>query len=132
MQSFDLEGYTIIRSIQRGGMTDLYVAHDLHRKRFILRAMKEEFTGDRRLKKSFLRSAEMLKRFNHPNIIKAYGWGITHHRPYMIMDYIESTILRDLILHKDPLISANHLPLLLQIAAALYYVHSAGLSSSRY
>jgi serine/threonine-protein kinase len=46
--------------------------------------------------------------------------------PFMVLEYIESRTLRDLILGRDALLTQNVLSLMRQMAAALFYIHDSG------
>lgn len=122
----DFDGLSIIRQIFRGGMTDLFVATHPAHGRVILRILKEAYARERRLRKNFLHSAKILSHLNHPNIVRLFDYGENRQQPYMVMEYVESRTLRDLLVQRDPLMTQNRLSLIRQMAAALHHIHYAG------
>ncbi len=126
MSDFDLPGYDIIRNIFKGGMTDLYVAAAPSGQRVVIRMLKELYVRERRIRRKFLHGARILARLNHPNIIRQIEYGHASRRPYMILEYVEARTLRDLLIHRDPMLSQHILLLLRQMADALCYLHGRG------
>ncbi len=126
MSEFELPGYAIIRNIFKGGMTDLYVATDSNDRRVVIRILKKQYAHERRIRKKFLFGAKVLSRLEHPNIIRQLDYGRYAGNPYMILQYIESRTLRDLLIQRDPLLTRNPLSLMRQMANALYYLHMRG------
>lgn len=126
MAEFELPGYRIIRSIFKGGMTDLYVATDSSESRVVIRSLKKQYAQDRRIRKNFLHGAKVLSRLNHPHIVHLLDYGKSGGMPYMILEYIESRTLRDLLIQRDPLLTQNTLSLMRQIADALNHLHAQG------
>lgn len=118
--------YSIIRDLAGGGMAHLYVARDAGQNRVIVRVLREQYVRDRRIHKNFLYSAEILARLQHPNIVRLIKCGRDGRTPYMVLEYIESRNLRDLILHRDDLLAHNVLSLMRQMAPALAYIHNSG------
>lgn len=122
---YQFPGYTTIRRLPAGGMTDAYVARDTKKTPVVIRALREEFAKKRKWRNSFLESAAILSELDHPSIVRMRE---LHDSPpyYMVVEYIESKSLRSLILNKDPMIDAHRLSMLRQMASALYYMHSKG------
>ena len=110
-----------------GGMTDLYVAlREGTGKRVVLRFMKELYARDRTLRKRFLHGAEVLHKLDHPNIVRLIETGRQGAAPYMVLEYVEAKTLRELLLQRAPILKHRPLPLIRQLANALYYLHGAG------
>ena len=124
MQHF--AGYTIVRRFPPSGMADVYVARSPHEERVILRCMVAEFARQRKWRKVFMDSAEILRGFDHENVVRLLEVGTEGDLPYMVLTYVEAETLRTLISRRDPRLTDHRVPLLKQMAAALYYVHSQG------
>ncbi|MBU0678044.1 MAG: serine/threonine protein kinase [Verrucomicrobia bacterium] len=122
----EFEGYSIVRNIFKGGMTDVYVALDPGRRRVILRILKDEYVRDRRICRAFNESGEILQNLDHPRIVRLLDRGKHDRSPYMILEYHESQTLRDLITQRVSWVKEHALDLIRQLADALYYVHSSG------
>ncbi len=117
-------GYSIIRDIAGGGMMHLYVARDAADNRVVIRTPKEQYLKDRHIRKYFLKNAEVLSRFRHPNIVKVLHFSKDGGVPYMLLEYIEAKNLRDLILYREALLTDNPLSLIRQLANVVYYLHA--------
>lgn len=122
----EFAGYTIIRRLPPGGMTDLYLALDRNKNRMVIRCLRDPYAGQRKWRKSFFRAAKILSEFDHPNIIRIYDASHVGKQPYMVLEYIEAQNLRSLILHRDEMMSHNALHIMRQMAEALYQVHRMG------
>ncbi len=126
MNTREFAGYSIVRNLAGGGMTRLFVALDAQHNRVVIRYLTEEAARHRAVRKNFFHSAEILGRLNHPNIVKVVRTGYEGATPFMVLEYIESRTMRDLILSRDPLLAQNVLSLIRQLAAGLFHVHSSG------
>ena len=105
-------------------MTRLYVALDTQQNRVVIRHLTEESARRWRNRRQFYRTAEIMQKLQHPNIIRFIRVGRQNRLPFMVLEYVESRTLRDLILYRDPLLTQNVLKLMRQMCAALYYIHS--------
>ena len=126
MSAKEFAEYSIVRNLPGGGTTRLFVALDDQRNRVVIRLLTEEGARSRRARKNFFHSAEVMSKLNHPNIVKLIKTGYEGHIPFMVLEYIESRTLRDLILSRDALLTQNVLSLMRQIAVALFYIHNSG------
>ncbi len=126
MTTREFAEYSIVRNLAGGGMTRLFVALAGPRNRVVIRLLTEEFARSHRARRSFFHSAEVMSKLNHPNIARLIKTGYEGHTPFMVLEYIESRTLRDLILYRDALLTQNVLSLMRQIAAALFYIHNSG------
>ncbi len=126
MQKRDIPGYSIVRPIFLGGMTDLYVATAPDGQRVVLRFLKEAYARNRGLRKRFLHSAAILHKLRHPHIVRILDSGQQEKIPYMILEYVESKTLRELLVQRDPLLEHYRMKFIRQMADVLYFIHHAG------
>ncbi len=126
MQKREIPGYSVIRPIFLGGMTDLYVAKAPDGQRVVLRFMKEAYARNRGLRKRFRHSAAILQKLTHPNIVRLIEAGELQKIPYMILEYVESKTLRELLVQRDPLIEELRRKVIRQMADVLHYIHRTG------
>ncbi|MGD9782352.1 MAG: serine/threonine protein kinase [Kiritimatiellia bacterium] len=128
----EFAGYSITRSMTGGGMTKLYVAIDSQQTRFVIRVLDAVMAKDRRAKKRFFHGGEVIARLNapkpHPNIVPfvKQGYEGKGKTPYMVLEYVESRTLRDLILYREPLLTENVMIFIRQLANVIQYVHARG------
>ncbi len=126
MTGQDFAGYAITRRLASGGMTQLYVGLDAQQDRVVIRRLKPEYLRDKRVRQTFLQSAEIMGRLHHPNVVRLIQFGTYQDEPFMAVEYVEARNLRELITRRDPLVQENTLTVLRQMAAALSYVHISG------
>ena len=126
----EFAGYSITRSMSGGGMTKLYVAIDAQQMRFVIRVLDAIQAKDSRAKKRFFYGGEVITRLNtpkpHPNIVTFVKAGYEGKIPYMVLEYVESRTLRDLILYRDPLLTENVMIFMRQLANVIQYIHARG------
>ena len=122
----DFAGYSVVRRLAEGGMTHLFVALDPSHNRVVIRQLGEVWARQWRHRRGFFHCGEVLAKMNHPNVVRLIKMGRDDQLPYMVLEYIESHTLRDLILHRDPFLTVNVMPLMRQIAAAINYIHASG------
>ncbi len=81
------------------------------------------------LTERFLQEAEILSGFDHPNIVKVFEFGKTQAKgiPYMVMEYLTGTRLRDLVGKRDDLSFAQKVSIVRQLADALEAIHQGGV-----
>lgn len=126
MMRQEFAGYSIIRRLASGGMTYLYVAVDDQQKRLVVRRLKQDFIRDRKVRARFFQGAEILAKLHHPNIVRLVKAGYFHEEPFMILEYVESQNMKELIQKKADMLRHNSLSIIRQLAAALSYVHISG------
>lgn len=126
MNTREFAGYSIVRTLAGGGMTRLFVALDSAQNRVVLRYLMDQYARKWRYRRRFFHGGKILAKLNHPHIVKLIKMGYEDRIPYMVLEYVESRTLRDLILYRDPLLTNNVLSLMRQMAAAMFYIHSQG------
>lgn len=122
----DFPGYTVIRELKGGGMTDLFVAHNSDQERVVIRRPNEKYIRDKKILKSFYNSVDILRRVSHPNIVRLIEAGYVDNLPFMVLHYVECETLRNLLVQRSSFISENALSFIRQIAAALFTIHHEG------
>ena len=98
-------GYTIRRFIGRGGMGDVYLAHQESLGRDVaIKFLNNAYHGlpEERIER-FRREARLMARVNHPNIVAVYDFEIIADHPCIIMEYVEGGDLRHLMQPGVPL-----------------------------
>jgi serine/threonine protein kinase len=116
MNTREFAGYSIVRNLAGGGMTRLFVALDSAQNRVVLRYLLENWARKWRFRKRFFHGAKVLSKLSHPHIVKLVKTGYEGRIPYMVLEFVESRTLRDLILYREPLMTQNVLSLMRQMA----------------
>lgn len=79
----------------------------------------------------FKREAKFLQSLNHPNIVRAYDYGVDNNDPYLAMEYIEGQDLKNLVRESRTSNRPLNLNWILHVhktvAQALIYCHNQGV-----
>lgn len=124
MPSSQFKGYSIIREIPLGGMSQIFVCLDQNQNRVLLRLLMEEYQHHKRIVRQFERGAQVLRALDHPNIVKLLEDGSENGHPYMILEYLEAQTLRQLLRNDQAVLHEDSLTLLRQMADTLHYMHT--------
>lgn len=116
------------RQLGVGGMGIVYSAvYSKNNKRVALKVLSPGLMSDPRLLKRFEREIEILKRLDHPNIVRYYGGGTEKNQRYYAMEYIDGASL-DQVLKKRKQLSWEHaIQIGRQVSSALEHAHNAGI-----
>ena len=91
--------YKIVRHLARGGMAEVYVSHDLLLDRPVaLKVLFPEYASNHAFVERFRWEARAAANLNHPNIVAVYDWGEEGQTYFIVMEYIEGSTIRELIL----------------------------------
>ncbi|MGH9277365.1 MAG: protein kinase domain-containing protein, partial [Acidimicrobiales bacterium] len=119
------ERYQIVRHLARGGMAEVYLAHDLLLDRPVaLKVLFPEYASDRSFVERFRREARAAANLNHPNIVSIYDWGEEGGTYFIVMEYVDGRTLRDIIRAEGPLHPIRAAEIGADIAAALAFAHA--------
>jgi len=119
--------YEIVREIARGGMANVYLAHDRKLDRLVaLKVLPAELSRDGAFVERFRLEAQSAASLNDPTIVAVYDWGQEQETSYIVMEYVEGHTLRDLIA-RGPLEPVQSAQIATDIAKALSAAHRAGV-----
>jgi eukaryotic-like serine/threonine-protein kinase len=120
--------YRIIRKLARGGMATVYLADDLRLTRTVaIKVMHENLGTDEDFVSRFDREARAAARLSHPSVVSVFDQGMDDDRPYIVMEYVEGSTLRQVITREAPLPPIRAVDLMSQVAAAVAAAHEAGI-----
>jgi serine/threonine-protein kinase len=121
-----LGSYLIERSLGRGGMGAVFLAHHtaLHR-RVALKVLLQT-GGDQLARDQLLREARNAAALNHPNICTVYEVGDADGCAFMAMEYVDGQPLGERI-NGRPLAADEALQFARDVASALAYAHDHGV-----
>ncbi|NJL94507.1 MAG: serine/threonine protein kinase [Anaerolineae bacterium] len=117
--------YQIQELIGQGGMGEVYRAEDVRDQTPVaIKALKPEVLSiDPNLLERFLREGQMLRRLNHPNIVKMLDAFAEGQRQYLVMEYVPGGSLRDVLRQTPQLPVPRVLAIALELADALTRAH---------
>jgi len=119
--------YEIFHLLGKGGMGEVYLAHDpLLDRKVAIKFLTVETEGDPRARERFLREAKAAACLDHPFICQIHETGESEGRAYIVMEYVEGVTLNEKM-------AAGKLPLkvalqtVLEVAEALEIAHGRGI-----
>lgn len=118
--------YEIIARIGGGGMGDVYLARDPSLDRRVAVKLPAAHHADEAARRRFVDEALAAARLDHPFICKVYEAGESDGGPFIAMEYVEGTPLRDR-LAGGPLPVREAVRLAAEIAEALDFAHRRGV-----
>jgi hypothetical protein len=119
--------YQLIELLGRGGMGEVWRAHDTTIDRVVaLKMLVPRYAQDHTFEKRFRREARAAARLDDPHVVPIYDVGEIDGRLYVTMRLINGTDLQTL-LDDGPLETARAVHIIEQIASALHSAHQAGL-----
>ena len=119
--------YQLIELLGRGGMGEVWRAHDTTIDRVVaLKMLLPHYAQDPDFDKRFRREARIAARLDDPHVVPIYDVGEIDGRLYVTMRLIDGVDL-DTLLRTGPLEPARAVHIIEQIASALHAAHRAGL-----
>lgn len=119
--------YTIIRRLGRGGMGEVFLAHDPDLDREV--ALKTMIAGEDASEKAiarFMSEARSAGKLQHPGIVGVHEVGKERNLRFMVMDYVEGETLKELI-DEGSLTAQRSAEIIRDVAQALHYAHEQGI-----
>ena len=121
------ERYRIGKELGRGGMSSVYLAHDLkHGRDVAIKIIRSDLAAslghDR-----FLREIEIAARLRHPNIVPLFDSGEVERSLFFVMPYEEGQSLRERLRDSGALPVSDAIGVLRDVARALAYAHERGV-----
>jgi serine/threonine-protein kinase len=113
--------------LNRGGMSEIWSATDMHHNHYALRMLNQNLRFDFTAKKRFLRGCEILSQvYDHDHIVQYYDHGKINGTLFLLMECVEGGNLKQLSHKGDPVLTQNLSETLIFIASALDHVHLQG------
>ncbi len=115
----------VLRQLSFGGLSAIYLVQARKRDLFVLKELvipsdaKDEIKA--KALELFQREAETLVRMNHPGIVKVFDHFVEQGRHYMLLEYLQGTNLRQLVIEQGPQSEAEVLRWALGLCELLVY-----------
>jgi serine/threonine-protein kinase len=113
--------------INSGGLAEIWVATDSQGQPFALRKMRNASFFNFSERRQFAHGCEVLSKIHHnPNVINYVEHGKIEGAPYLLMEYVESSNLKQLLARNDPLLGENVAQIIIDMTLGLEQVHDSG------
>lgn len=123
--ALQIPGYRIIRKINQGGMSTVYLAIQISVGRIVaLKVMNPSLTSDPAFSERFQREATIVGQLSHPNIVAIYDIGRSEDLNYIAMDYLPNGSVHDKMI--NGMTAEEALRVTKEIANALDHAHERG------
>lgn len=125
----EIKGYSALVQIGQGALGTVYRAQQLGTNRQVaIKCIRPDLEPNERARQLFIREASITAQLKHPKIVEYLGFGLLKDRPYLVMEYIASENLEQIVWRHNP---ARRVRLAVKIAVqvleALAYAHAAGI-----
>jgi serine/threonine protein kinase len=121
----------ILERINEGGTAFIYRAHntrfDLDR---VVKILKPSLSDEQDFYVRFKQEAQLVARFDHPNIMRVFDTGEVGGYFYIEMEYIEGQTLREYIIRNPRVNERELLSIAQQIVTALEYAHKIKMTGT--
>ena len=120
--------YARVRPLGRGGMAEIYLAHDVEFGRSVaVKVLDERLAELPEARRRFTREAKAAARLSgHPHIATIYDVGEVGGRPFMVMEFLSGGALSEQV-RAGPVDRVTALRWLRQAASALDAAHAEGV-----
>ena len=120
--------YRLRRLLGRGGMGEVYEAHDTVKDRTVaLKLMSEQYNSDVVFRRRMQREAHTAGRLQEPHIVPIHDFGEIDDQLFIDMRFIEGDDLGALLKRDGALPPPRAVAIVTQVAAALDAAHRAGV-----
>ena len=120
--------YRVERSVGRGGMAEVFLAHDLLLDRPVaLKVLFPEYANDPNFVERFRREAQSAAGLTHPNIVAVYDWGKVNNTYFIAMEFVQGRTLASILKEKLRLTAKQACDVAVDVASALGFAHDNGV-----
>jgi|GEM_PF-3508231 len=122
-----INGFTILRSVGKGGMAEVFYAENKLRKRAAIKILHPELQSNEDVRKRFVREAETIAFLEHPNIRQVYDMGEVDGNSFIIMEYLDGKDLKQHMLKNDAIAEKQAVLWVSEALKGLGYAHEQGV-----
>jgi len=124
--------YELSGVLGRGGMAEVHMGRDMRLGRTVaIKTLRADLSSDATFQARFRREAQSAASLNHPSIVAVYDTGEDLMNgtslPYIVMEYVEGSTLRDLLQSGRRLLPERALEITAGVLQALEYSHRNGI-----
>ncbi|XP_037079891.1 serine/threonine-protein kinase ULK3-like isoform X2 [Pollicipes pollicipes] len=123
-----LDGYQLLEQVGSGTYADVYRAVRRSDRRQVALKCVHRARLNRRATDNIVSEIGLLKRLEHPNVVRLYDFGCDRHYVYIVMELCAGGDLSRLIRARRRLPESVCRQFLRQLSLAMQYLHSRGIS----
>ncbi|MBN1901080.1 serine/threonine protein kinase [Candidatus Sumerlaeota bacterium] len=121
-------GFQCQRLLGSGGMGSVFLAMDTKLQRMVaIKVLLPKFSQNQQFRELFLKEAEIVAKFTHPNIVQIYSIHLIKNIYFIVMEYVEGITLRDKIRREGRITEDITLRIIDQVSLALAETHKRGI-----
>ncbi len=118
--------YTLIRQLGQGGYASIYLGVHHYLNTYVALKLLNRFLASDEDVKRFQMEARILAHLRHRHIVRVLDFGVERSTPFLAMEYAPGGNLQQYFPQGRALPISAILPVVLQVANALQYVHNQG------
>lgn len=120
--------YELEQKVGEGGMARVYRARDLRlHRRVAVKVLHQHYAADAGFLQRFHHEAQAAANLHHPAIVDVYDVGQDDGVHYIVMEYVEGSDLKSIILRNGPLSVEQAIPIAVAVAEGLDAAHRQGM-----
>jgi len=120
--------YTVTEKIGQGGSSIIYKGiHSMLNMPVAIKMLKHEMAMDPDFLEIFRNEAKTIAQLNHPNIVKVYDIEELYHTVFIIMEYLNGTLLKNMLSDKQKLSISQVVDITMRVCYGLEYAHNHGI-----
>lgn len=121
-------GLAAVHELGGGLHHEVWLAYDETRLApVVVKILRPELVGDADAVAGTLREIELLAQVAHPSIVRMYEYDDEAERPYLVLEHLDGETLSAQIFRDGPVQLHQLLPLALELAGSVHYLHARGL-----
>ena len=118
--------YKIIKSIDEGGMANVYLAWDTILEREVaVKVLRGDLAEDEKFIRRFQREANSASSLRHPNIVEMYDVGDDNGKYFIVMEYVDGKTLKSLIKKRGALNLTESIDIMQQLSSGIACAHDS-------
>lgn len=124
-----IPGYELLNRIGGGGNGEVYLARQLSLNRRVAIKLLNSVAAEHQTERAarFAREALLLADVACPSITTVFDRGVAGDRPYIVMQYVEGSTLRDLLAVGEAMETQRARAILKSVSEAVAYLHEQGI-----
>jgi len=118
---------TAIKLLGGGSAYEAYLAFDdITYGPVVVKVVRPEQVEDAKTLRGLRREVDTLAHVNHPVVVRGLRAEVEGDRPHVVLEQLDGPRLSSLVRRYGPLQEQQYLPLAIEVASALHYLHRSG------